>query len=461
MVILIILMVRQFIKLTKENLVEGRTRCPWDILDHVKYRGSTSRETNIDPPNFTSGDDMEGKPLIDALRSKRTLNVLAAKSFAAAAQSLGHPSSNTETAQPAQPASSMKASESLVQQQPPMLLPSSQPLRPPTVVARASAKDSRCSGQILSPPTIPPAITYCLHYCIMARTYTHFPDQSSTALDLPIYDKIWSFSTILCYYKIESTFKSLNYKIESTLLAPSCCWNFISSTSQASRQSPSNANNDHEDLARSSQSQFIDKGKGHSKFMYPADKGFDKCVLKYVAKHFKQYKHGLKGDYFKLEEKTREDMYESVPKGHSRDGWMRLRLPKIGQDARASQTHCHTTGSTSYVETHGREPTHLEFFKETHSKEGGGFVANTVEIKNKVFDELMYEEENPKRPIGFGFIVYQSDIFGVNVVLRKRGYTFPDNNMELKRVKEGLASQKAMFLLMLRRCVMEKLQTNS
>ena len=30
------------------------------------------------------------------------------------------------------------------------------------------------------------------------------------------------------------------------------------------------------------------------------------------------------------------------------------------------------------VETHGREPTHLEFFKETHSKDGGGFVVNTI-----------------------------------------------------------------------------------
>jgi len=35
------------------------------------------------------------------------------------------------------------------------------------------------------------------------------------------------------------------------------------STSQASRESPSNGNNDHEDLARSSQSQSNDKGKGH------------------------------------------------------------------------------------------------------------------------------------------------------------------------------------------------------
>ncbi|KAJ8433700.1 LOW QUALITY PROTEIN: hypothetical protein Cgig2_020635 [Carnegiea gigantea] len=268
------------------------------------------------------------------------------------------------------------------------------------------------------------------------------------------------------------------------------------STSQASRESPSNANNDHEDLAkefskkgdgggkqkkssiskstRSSQSSWKDniqfdakeealtiddqeneeviKGsilprdvmnyKQGSKFIYPADKGFDKRVLKHVAKHFKQYKHGLKRDYFKPEEKTREDMYEIVPKGHSRD----------------------------------RDSTHLEFFKKTHSKECGGFVANTVtegflneatskvqerlltsspsktqvEIENEVFDELKYEEKNSKQSIGFGFNVDRSDIFGVNAVLRKRGYSFPNNNMELKRVKEELASQKAMFLLMLK-----------
>ena len=58
--------------------------------------------------------------------------------------------------------------------------------------------------------------------------------------------------------------------------------------------------------------------------MYPSDKSFDKRVLKHVAKHFKQYKHSLKRDYFKPEEKTKEDMYDVVPNGHSCDGWIRL-----------------------------------------------------------------------------------------------------------------------------------------
>ena len=62
----------------------------------------------------------------------------------------------------------------------------------------------------------------------------------------------------------------------------------------------------------------------------------------------------------------------------------------------------------------------------------------------------MYEEDNPKRHVGFGFNVDRSDVFGVNSVLRKRDYTFRDNDIELKHVKEDLALQKAMFLLILK-----------
>ncbi|KAJ8444762.1 hypothetical protein Cgig2_011724 [Carnegiea gigantea] len=215
----------------------------------------------------------------------------------------------------------------------------------------------------------------------------------------------------------------------------------IGSTSQASRESPSNGNNDHEDLVRSSQNdqgnEEVIKGpilprdvmnyKQGSKFVYPADKGFDKRVLKYVAKHFKQYKHGLKTDYFKPKEKTREDMCEIVPKGHSRDGWKRL------VDYWCSKQH--ENEATSKIQE--------RLLTSSPSK-------TQVEIENEVFDELMYEKENPKRPIDFGFKVDRSYVFGVKAILRKGGHTFLDNNMELKRVKEELASPKAMFLLMLK-----------
>jgi len=107
-------------------------------------------------------------------RNKTTLNVLTAKSSTAVAQSLGQPTSSAALAQPAEPASSLKAPESLLQQQPPVLgltssgvlwpptqplwlptgvlQPPTQPLRPPTVVAGASAEAPGCSRQILPPP---------------------------------------------------------------------------------------------------------------------------------------------------------------------------------------------------------------------------------------------------------------------------------------------------------------------
>ncbi|KAJ8441793.1 hypothetical protein Cgig2_021483 [Carnegiea gigantea] len=197
-------------------------------------------------------------------------------------------------------------------------------------------------------------------------------------------------------------------------------------------------------------------------FVYPADKCFDKRVLKHVAKYFKQYKHGLKKDYFKPEQKTKEAMYELVPKGHSHDGWMRLvgywcskeheTLAEIGTDARALQTLKLMEESQHIWSSLKR---HMAKTTEASAKVQERLLSSSpsktqVEIENEVFDELMYEEENPKRPIGFGFNVHRSDVFGVNNILRKRGYIFPDNNMELKCVKEELASQKAMFLLMLK-----------
>ncbi|KAL2905546.1 General transcription and DNA repair factor IIH helicase subunit XPD, partial [Bienertia sinuspersici] len=42
-----------------------------------------------------------------------------------------------------------------------------------------------------------------------------------------------------------------------------------------------------------------------------------------------------------------------------------------------------------------------------------------VDIENEVFNDLMYNGEVPKRPLNYGFGVKQSDIFGVQSLLRK------------------------------------------
>ncbi|KAJ8439077.1 hypothetical protein Cgig2_018471 [Carnegiea gigantea] len=178
----------KFIKLAKENFIEERTQCPWDVLDHVKHRGSTSRETNNDPPNFVGQDDMEAllkaafvipgsrddivhdvadKTLDEGLESfhilnckisytsKRTLKALGTKS-SEIAQPLTHPNSSIAIAKlaiqydlkpPTQPTSSLRALDSLMQQ------PSTHPSSSTTRAQPAMRLD-------LKPPTQPsPSMT--------------------------------------------------------------------------------------------------------------------------------------------------------------------------------------------------------------------------------------------------------------------------------------------------------------
>ncbi|KAJ8428068.1 hypothetical protein Cgig2_024135 [Carnegiea gigantea] len=451
----------KFIKLAKENLVEGRTRCPcrrckvdkWlpieeveqhilfkgDILGHVKYRGSTSREINIDPPNFTSGDDMEGLLRatfgVDMPRSKRTLNVPGAKSSTAAAQSLGHPTSNAAPAEPAElilppPGTRAGASKLIVQQRPVGLSRStgaSKPLPQQLLQPTPSSGASQLPLQPFTKKSVQHATSTraSIEPCLQLQ-----PTASIPALQ-PVRTPI-SPNGVTQPLIRPSTIKFGPFQLSATGSNLPCQPPSLVGTSQVN---PSTIG-----LNQPSQPPPV-IGTSQSKFVYPADKCFDKRVLKHVTKHFKQHKYGLKKDYFKPEQKTKEAMYELVPKGT-------LTLAEIGRDARALQTHCHTTGSTSYAEKRAN-------FTEASAKVQERLLSSSpsktqVEIENEVFDELMYEEENPKRPIGFGFNVDQSDVFDVNSILRKRGYIFPDNNMELKRVKEELASQKAMFLLMLK-----------
>lgn len=86
-----------------------------------------------------------------------------------------------------------------------------------------------------------------------------------------------------------------------------------------------------------------------------------------------------------------------------------------------------------------------------------------VDVENDVFNNLMYEEEIPKRPVGFGFGVNSSSVFGVHGELRKSGYNCANNshlevalgnlakqNHELQKKNEALESkfdQNQQFLM--------------
>ncbi|XP_056685872.1 uncharacterized protein [Spinacia oleracea] len=66
-----------------------------------------------------------------------------------------------------------------------------------------------------------------------------------------------------------------------------------------------------------------------------------------------------------------------------------------------------------------------------------------IEIENAVFNELMYKGEVPKRPLNYGFGVKQSDIFGVEGLLRKEGSSYVNNNaMEVENMKGEISVVK-------------------
>ncbi|XP_074283755.1 uncharacterized protein LOC141608291 isoform X1 [Silene latifolia] len=164
--------------------------------------------------------------------------------------------------------------------------------------------------------------------------------------------------------------------------------------------------------------------------------------------------------------------------------WMQ-RYSDCGKEARALQNYVHTSGAKSYAnirasfeERNNREPSVLEMFRSTHQKKDGTFVKGTVtedflddadanvqteidiysstkprvQIENEAFNKLMYEGEIPNRPVGYGFGVKQSDVFGVRSILRKEKFHNGENdglklqNMEKKvanltELNEGLMKQ--------------------
>ncbi|KAL8138112.1 hypothetical protein V2J09_004113 [Rumex salicifolius] len=124
-----------------------------------------------------------------------------------------------------------------------------------------------------------------------------------------------------------------------------------------------------------------------SKFVIPVGETFNRAILIRVSKHWRQYKHSLKKIKFDPKTRTKEEIFDDVPHGQTRDSWIHLveywysqesqKLSMYGKKARASKSHVHTTGCTSYankradfVESNGRQPSHIEFFRMTHTHEG-------------------------------------------------------------------------------------------
>ncbi|KAL6577081.1 hypothetical protein OROMI_011357 [Orobanche minor] len=196
-----------------------------------------------------------------------------------------------------------------------------------------------------------------------------------------------------------------------------------------------------------------------SKCVLPPGDVYNKKALIQTAKYWRDYKHELK-KRFNPEKRSIEEIYNDVPEGHPRFSWMKLvdhwhspkgqDLSAKGKTARACQDLPHTTGSISFANVREefkriekRLPSNMELFEQTHTPKNGIFPDNSlskeflvierlansspsksrIDIENDVFNDLMYENDNPKCLVGYGLGVDKSSVFGVQGELMKR-----DNN---------------------------------
>ncbi|KAL2895105.1 Uncharacterized protein RDABS01_011014 [Bienertia sinuspersici] len=182
--------------------------------------------------------------------------------------------------------------------------------------------------------------------------------------------------------------------------------------------------------------------------------------------------------------RTDDQNYDNRPDGISKQNWTNLvdywyspefqKLSKLGKDARASLGHAHFSGAKSFanrraeLEKEKGKFSELDFYKSVYTKKDGSFKEGTlsqqfledannkvkeclassssksrVDIENEVFDDLMYNGEVPKRPLNYGFGVKQSDIFGVQGLLRKKGSSYVNHSaIEMENLKAEFSAVK-------------------
>ncbi|XP_074298452.1 uncharacterized protein LOC141629333 [Silene latifolia] len=63
-----------------------------------------------------------------------------------------------------------------------------------------------------------------------------------------------------------------------------------------------------------------------------------------------------------------------------------------------------------------------------------------VQLENEAFNKVMYGKDTPTRPVGYGYGVKQSDVFGLHSILRKEGFGCgASSSLALKKMKKAVA----------------------
>ncbi|KAL2921439.1 Protein HIRA [Bienertia sinuspersici] len=145
------------------------------------------------------------------------------------------------------------------------------------------------------------------------------------------------------------------------------------------------------------------------RFVIPDGEIYINKILSRIAKVWRQYKSHLKSLYFKPQERSQEEHYNTIPRGISRDNWrksVKYWLSEKGSFIEGTQAQ-------DFLEDAKAKADILAINDGSKSRK---------EEENEVFESLMYGGEPPKRPKGFGFGVVKSNIYGVHGLLRKEGH---------------------------------------
>ncbi|KAL2931394.1 Zygote defective protein 12, partial [Bienertia sinuspersici] len=188
-------------------------------------------------------------------------------------------------------------------------------------------------------------------------------------------------------------------------------------------------------------------------FVIPDGELFDKAILKRTSKYWKNYRYFLWENYFDPMTQTDDQNYDNRPDGISKQNWTNL---------------VDYWYSPEFQEKEKGKFSELDFYKSVYTKKDGSFKEGTlsqqfledannkvkeclassssksrVDIENEVFDDLMYNGEVPKRPLNYGFGVKQSDIFGVQGLLRKKGSSYVNHSaIEMENLKAEFSAVK-------------------
>ncbi|KAL2932477.1 Thymidylate kinase [Bienertia sinuspersici] len=154
-------------------------------------------------------------------------------------------------------------------------------------------------------------------------------------------------------------------------------------------------------------------------FVIPDGELLDKAIVKHTSKYWKNYRYFLRENYFDPMTRTDDQNYDNRPDGVSKQNWTNLvdywYLPEFREDANNKVKECLASSSSK----------------------------SRVDIENEVFNDLMYNGEVPKRPLNYGFGVKQSDIFGVQGLLRKEGSSYVNHSaVELENLKVAFSDVK-------------------